>query len=236
MTSEHSSVDTTIEGLPLFDLHSLFRKPAMFDTPDRWRAAGFKIVRESPSLKKVIVAKHKAARGYLFKKYRNCVALKDQFQKFTRRLEGASKLGAFIDESQLKHIVVPRKWLYELPPNFAREMPAYIVIVEEMPVFDRTSGESARRHRHIDFDVLRELCVVFYKCKGLDFTDKNAPFTKHGQVAFIDTEYVDWQDTRKSEKARKKRFMKYAKRYLSGKRLEFAEAQWEELIRGVREG
>lgn len=225
--------DVAVSGDPLsLDLQSLFRRPEMFDSPDDWRAAGFKIVRASPSLKKVMVTKHKSARGYLFKKYNNRVSLKDQLQKFQRRLEGASKLRTFIGEMKFKHVVVPRKWLYELPPKFTREMPAYLVIVEKLPVFDRESDESARRHRRVDFDVLRELCAVFYKCKGLDFTDKNAPFTKQGQVAFIDTEYLDWQDALKSAKTRKKRFMKCAERHLSGKRLEFAEARWEELSGG----
>lgn len=218
------------------DLDSLFREPAMFDAPDQWVDAGFQIVRASSSVKKVIVAKHKAARGYLFKKYRNSVLLKDQLQKFKRRLEGADKLRTFIDEMQFKHVVVPKKCLYELPPRFTREMPAYLVIVEELPVFDRESDESARRHRRIDFGVLRELCAIFYKFKGLDFTDKNAPFTKHGQIAFIDTEYVDWQNPLKSAKSRERRFMKCVNRYLSGKRLEFAEAQWEELSREADRG
>ena len=227
-----SMSDVAASGDPLsLDLKPLFRRPEMFDSPDDWRAAGFQIVRASPSEKKVIVAKHKSARGYLFKKYRSRVPLKDQLQKFKRRLEGASKLRVFIDEMKFKHVVVPDKWLYELPAKFTREMPAYLVIVEKLPLFDRI--ESARRHRRIDFDVLRELCEIFYKCKGLDFTDKNAPFTKQGQVAFIDTEYVDWQDTGKSASKRKKRFMKCAERYLSGKRLEFAEAQWEELSGGA---
>ena len=226
--------EAAVSGDPLsLDLQSLFRKPEMFDSPDDWHAAGFKIVRASPSLKKVIVAKHKAARGYLFKKYNNRVPLKDQLQKFRRRIEGASKLRTFIDEMKFKHVVVPRKWLYELPPKFTREMPAYLVIVQKLPVFDRQSDESARRHRRVDFDVLRELCAIFCKCKGLDFTDKNAPFTKQGQVAFIDTEYLDWQNALKSAKTRKKQFMKCAERHLSGKRLEFAEARWEELSSGT---
>lgn len=206
------------------DLKALFRKPDMFDSSDDWRAAGFKIIRESDT--KIVVAKHKSAAGYLFKKYTNAMSLKEQLQRYTRRIEGANKLRTLIDEMNSKHMIISPKWLYELP--FSQKTPSYLVIVRELPVFDRDSDESEAKHRRIDLDVLRELTVVWFRCRGLDFTAKNAPFTNKGQIAFIDTGYVDWQDHRKLTKV-KTRYMKCAERYLSGNRMEFAKARWKEL-------
>lgn len=232
------------------DLKSLFRDKDMFDSADNWSDAGFKIVRESDSETKILVAGHKKADGYLFKKYLNLMPLEDQLERYTRRLEGATKLRALIEQRNLKHIVVPRKWLYELPRRFTLEMPSYIVIVQEFSIPDRESLESEHSHRRIDSDVLRELCVIWFEFRGLDFTAKNAPFTKRGQVAFIDTEYLDWQDSKarknknddpkrqqrqkkKSIKKREARYMKYAQKYLTGSKLKLAETMFKELSAGL---
>jgi hypothetical protein len=218
------------------DLKPLFRKPDMFDSAANWHAAGFKIIRDSDSATKILVAKHKAVNGYLFKKHINQIPLKEQLQRYTRRIEGARKLRTLIEEMNFKHIIVSPKWLYELP--FSQQAPSYIVIVRELPVFspnrrartvfDRVDDESEKIHRRIDLDVLRELCVVWFRCKDLDFTAKNAPFTKQGQVAFVDTGYLDWQDHRNTEEV-KRGYMKCAERYLSGSRLEYAKTRLIEL-------
>lgn len=44
-----------------FDLSSLFRDPAMFDTSDAWARAGFKILRASDN--KITVASHESEIG-----------------------------------------------------------------------------------------------------------------------------------------------------------------------------
>lgn len=219
-----------MRGDPLsLDLKALFRDRDMFDSTDTWRAAGWKLVRASTHPLKLMVAKHKAAEGYLFKKYSNWVPLDEQLKKYQRRLECARMLRSFFQQRNFKHLLVPQKWLYELPKRFARKLPAYVVIVEELPVFDRESFESEDRHRDIDTDVLRELCAVFFEFQGLDFTAKNMPFTRKGQVAFIDTEYLKPQSG--SKKKREKHYMQCVEKYLSGRRLAFAEDQWDALSR-----
>ena len=209
------------------DLRSLFHTSDMFDSPSDWRHEGFKIIRDSE--KKLVVAKHKAADGYLFKKYMNHMSSKEQLERYTRRIEGARKLETLFSEIGAQHLVVPKKWMYELP--FSQRSPSHLVIVQEFQVFDdRRDGdnESEYRHHHITLDVLRELTVVWFRCKGLDFTAMNAPFTKRGQIAFIDTGYVAWQERGDLSKV-KSEYMKNADRYLSGSRLRFAKDRWREL-------
>jgi hypothetical protein len=202
-------------------LERLFRDSRMFGSADAWRAAGFGIVVNNPHKDKILVARHSALAGYLFKRYRNGVPSETQLAKYEGRIDGARRLKALIDERKLRRVVVPQKWLYELPRKFSRE-PSYVLIVEELPVLDKASSEQA--HRHIDEDTLRELCAVFYACADLDFTAVNAPFTKDGQVAFIDTEYLKWHD----ERSRKAKYMDCVHRYLTGSRLDFAKRMWVE--------
>jgi hypothetical protein len=213
------------------DLKALFRDRDMFTSADAWRSAGFQMIRAGSHDLKLIVTSHKKARGYLFKKYSDLVPLDEQLARYKKRLEGAENLRTFIKQQNFRHLVVPQKWLYELPTRFTRRMPSYVVIVEELPIFDdRLSAhrKSEDRHRHVDTDVLRELCCVFFGFKDLDFTANNAPFTKNGQIAFIDTGYVDRYESVQQEK-RKQTYMKYAEKYLSGRRLAFAKDLWKEL-------
>lgn len=213
------------------DLKDLFDDRDMFDSPDDWRDAGFKLVRASTYTFKLMVAKHKDAKGYLFKKYSSHVSLDEQLEKYERRLEGARRLRSFFQQRKFKHLLVPQKWLYELPKKFTRERSAYVMIVEELPVFDRESPELEFKHRNIDTDVLRELCAVFFAFKKLDFTAKNMPFTKKGQVAFIDTEKLVRQNG--SKEKRKNNYMLCAEKYLTGHRLRFAEDRWNKLSRSL---
>jgi len=203
------------------DLKRLFRDPDMFDSSDDWRSAGFKLIRASEE--HIVVAKHKSADGYLFKKYMNKISLREQLEKLTLRFEGARKLSAIIKERRLQHIIVPHKYLHELPARFSsHNTPSYVLIVERLSILDKKTSE--HKHRRIDEDALRELCLVFFKCRGLDFTAKNAPFTKKGKIAFIDTQYLDYQ-----EPSEKQKYLKYANKYLSGDRLRLAEKLWTRL-------
>lgn len=203
------------------DLKRLFTDPHMFDSAEDWHDAGFKIVRDSEN--KILVARHKSADGYLFKKYTNRIPLNEQLTKFKRRVEGARKLRSLIAEKHLRRIVVPQKWLRELPSEFSRGgVLSYVLIVEKFPILDKNDSEY--EHEEIDEATLRELCVVVYTCTHLDFTARNAPFTKRDQIAFIDTEYLDWNVT----KSRKK-YLENVGKYVSGWRLDLAKRMWNEL-------
>jgi hypothetical protein len=198
------------------DLKKLFVDPAMFDSPDAFRAAGFDASNRSRDL--IMVGSHKEAEGYLFKKYRNRISLKDQRDNYARRIEGVQKLSAFIAERHFRHIAAPQKWLYKLPSEFSREdsstsrwthsgqqaawshgysshkRSSYVLVVERLTILDEEA--SMREYQHIDEDVLRELCMTLVKFRGLDSTARNMAFTENGRIAFVDTE--NWNRRKKS--------------------------------------
>jgi hypothetical protein len=210
-------------------IKKLFVDPDMFDSADAWSEAGFKIVRSSEN--KICVASHKLAEGYLFKKYVNSGkrdSLKDQLDNYETRIEGARKLRDLIDEQHLRHVVVPRKWLRELPSNFgSRKQPAHILVVERLDLLDADASE--REYGRIDADALRELCIVLHAFRGLDSTAKNVPFTTDGKIAFIDTEHWD----RHSGKSKQRKFLRYIEAHLSSDRRGLAKKLWNSLEGGA---
>lgn len=206
------------------DLSKLFRDPDMFDAPDTWREAGFKILRESAN--KIVVASHPSVEGYLFKKYVNSGKREDpadQLENYVTRVEGACKLRALIADRRLRNVAVPRKWLRELPACFgSRGKPAHVLIVDQLDIVD--SDESEREYGRISTDVLRDLIVVLHAFRGLDSTAKNVPFTSDGKIAFIDTEH--WARHSDRAKHKQRRFLKYIGEHLSGDRMRLATKLW----------
>lgn len=200
------------------DLGSLFRDRDMFDSAHDWSDAGFKIIRSSEN--KICVASHRDAPGYLFKKYVSSGkrdSLKDQLENYETRVEGAKKLRSLIDDEHLQHVVVPRKWIRELPSRFSgKKNSSHIMVVQRLDLID----DSEREYRRISPDVLADLCVVLRSFRGLDSRANNMPFTTDGKVAFIDTEHWN-RHAGKSHKQRK--FLKYVGEHMSGDRRKLAQ-------------
>ncbi len=190
-----------------FDLERLFdHGPKMFDSRDRWRRAGFEVLDRS-SDNRIMVASHASVPGFLFKKYCNDVSFADQEENYARRIEGVVELKALIDEHVLQYVVVPNKWLYQLPDAFGSpEGAGYVLIVEQLELLDDEG--SKRAYRRFSDAALRELCVVLHRFRGLDSTVKNMPLTEDGCVAFIDTEHWDRQREDKP-------YLRYVHEYLS---------------------
>lgn len=208
-----------------FDTGDLFQDPGMFDSSDDWADEGFRLLRASDN--KICVASHRSVDGYLFKKYvasGKRESLKDQLQNYQARLEGARRLRSLIDEKDLRHVAVPRKWLRELPSDFgSRKQPSHVLVVERLDILD--DDETARAYGRIDDEVLRDLCVVLHAFRGLDSSLKNVPFTSDGRVAFIDTEH--WE--RHNDNRDKRRFLKYLGDHLSSDSFKLARKMWDQL-------
>lgn len=170
------------------DLPTLFRDAAMFDSRRSWSVAGFRVI-DRPNNGKIMVARHPSVQGLLFKKYTSDVAEKDQTKNYERRLEGANRLRAFADSRQLHHVVVPRKWILELPSPFSRKETAHVLVAEQLDLLSDDRTKEA--YWHIDPNVLGDLCVVLFRFRGMDSNAKNIPFVSDGRVAFIDTEHWD---------------------------------------------
>lgn len=200
------------------DLKRLFADPEMFDSRSDFRAAGFDVFERSKE-EKIMVATHKAAPEYVFKKYSKDRPLEEQLEKYEQRIEGARRVKALIDARQLQHVVVPQKALIELPKEFgSRRESSYIVIAERLELVD--NDKSKRAYGHIDKDVLKDLCTVLYVFPGLDSVVDNLPFTKDGKIALIDTEHWERRQKRweKSDRPELRHLhlsddrMKYAKK------------------------
>jgi hypothetical protein len=175
-------------------LKALFREANMFNSRQAWGAAGFRVF-DRANNGKIMVAQHPSVQGLLFKKYSSDMSQKDQLKNFERRIKGANRLRSFIDKQRLRHVVVPRKWLLELPRALSRKESSHVLVVEQL---DLLSDEQTKAsYYRIDPDTLKELCVVLFHFRGMDSNAKNIPFVADGRIAFIDTEHWD-RDSSKS--------------------------------------
>ncbi len=170
------------------DMAALFRDADMFESRRAWSAAGFHVIdRENNG--KIMVARHPAVRGLLFKKYTPEISLDAQRKNYERRAQGAAQLRSFFDSRRLVHVAVPRKWIVELPRLFCRKEKSHVLVVEQLDLLSDDQTKAA--YQRIDPAVLADLCVVLYRFRGLDSIAKNIPFASDGRIAFIDTEHWD---------------------------------------------
>jgi len=88
-----------------------------------------------------------------------------QLKNYARRIKGAHILRQFIKAHHFNHLVVPQKWLYELPSFFAEnnDTKAYILIVENMDIYDdwnNPQGEARKLYYTMDKEKLTQLCMT----------------------------------------------------------------------------
>lgn len=158
----------------------------------------------------LMVMNHPVAKGLLFKKFVNCACNPSkELANFIRRIEGARRLKALIEEKQLKHIAVPEKWLYPLPDEGR-----YILIVQKFDLLKQS--KSNKLYGEMSTKQLDELCVVLNQFRGLDSVMPNMPYTKKGQIGFIDTER--WEEFRP-------KFLRHAMDYLSKPNQAYADSK-----------
>lgn len=195
------------------DLRQLFREPAMFESRNKWRRAGF-TVEGKGAASDIMVASHPSARGYLFKRYNADISAEEQLKNYRCRIKGAQKLQELITSERLTRIVVPGKYLYQVPPELCgdEDEPSYVLVVERLTLLD--SSRSRHLYRHIDVDTLREFCVVLREFSGLGSGARNVPFTDREQIAFVDTER--WNEKKDDP-------LRHISKYLSRKSQELAE-------------
>jgi len=196
---------------PTATLDLLFQDPAMFDSPNNWRMAGFEVYGEGhPS--SIMVASHVSTPTLLFKKYSKSVSMRKQLDNYRQRIKGADKLRTLITGQRLSRLIVPQKRLYELTAAFSHKgLPSYVLVVDKLDLLKPFA--SKQQYRELDKDGLRQLCTALHKFEGLDSGVRNIPFTRSGQIAFIDTER--WDED-------KEICLKHVSKYLSDKQRRFA--------------
>lgn len=205
-------------------LHNLFADSDMFKSPQHLQNVGFNVLDRVH--RGLMVASHPAIENYLIKKFQDSVSQKSQLANYIRRINGARNLSEFIKLNNLQHIIVPQKWLYQLPKHFSDAKTGkrtYVLIVEEIDLCDGgkdPQGEVAKRYYNIDLEILRELCTVVYFFRGLDSMLHNMPFTYQNKIAFIDTERWNWK---------RKGYLKQAMPFMSHDRQKYALNVFKEL-------
>jgi hypothetical protein len=210
---------------PLQDqLRELFKNREMFKSRKGFKKAGFQVFKRMN--RDLMIASHLSIKSYMFKKFKNNVPLRHQLENYLNRINGSRAVSAFIKSNNLRHIIVPRKWLYPLPEGFDDPETgerSFVLIVEKIDLCCHAGTqkeEIASMYSNIDYDVLKELCMVLYTFRGLDSTVFNMPFTKQGQIAFVDTERWNWE---------REGYLHKVMRYLDKERQDYALAIFEQL-------
>ena len=174
--------------LPTLDYAGLFHDARMFKSKSAFVAAGFDV--NQPASHNIMVGRHPTVDHYLFKKYSDDFPLRDQEDNYEQRVRGADKIRDVINRYHLRHLVVPHKWLYELPRRFSeRRKTSYVLVVDRMDIL--SVNETTKKYRGISQAVLDDLCRVLFEFRGFDAAIHNLRFTTSGQIAFIDTESWD---------------------------------------------
>jgi hypothetical protein len=204
-------------------LKDLFQDPFMFESPKDLKKAGFKIKVNRNS--HCMVASHPSLPNHLIKKFYDDISQRHQLKNFIRRIKGAQTLRKYIKDHHFNHLIVPKKWLYQLPDSFAEDFsfPSYALIVEKMDIYDDwddPNGKARELYYHMDKEVLRELCVLLHDLGGCDSLPRNQPFTRTGKIAFVDTEDVG---------KLKDHFLKFTVRALNPELQTYAIDLWQKL-------
>lgn len=219
------SLDNSIEAFYLPENHPLhktlphlFRLPIMFRSPKILMSQGFDV---KVSHRRLMIAGHPDIPHYLIKKFVDRIPQSTQLGNFLKRIRGANALRHHIKKLKLKHIVVPKKWLYQLSKNFPPF--SYVLVVEKMDIYDdwdNPDGKARKLYYNMDKDILTELCILLHTVGGCDSIPRNQPFTQSGQIAFIDTEHYGQN---------KGHFYKHILPALNPELQAYATALWEKL-------
>ena len=175
---------------PKVNLDSLFQRKSLFDSIDNLAEAGFQIVRASTK-GRVAVFGHPSLPGHLFKKFLRDAnrPYKKQLASYERRVEGARALRGHLDALSIASIVVPRKWLCELPWRFRHDgRPQHVIVVEKYDLLERDATKKC--YAALPKNTVRDLCTIFFAFQRVDFAVRNMPFTTDGKIGFIDTGYL----------------------------------------------
>ena len=169
-----------------------------------------------------MVGRHADVPGFLLKKYSSSVSV-NECKNYDARVEGAERVRAFVADRGLRHVVVPNKWILDLPSDHGRC--EHVLLVEQLDLVN--VNEIGDRYRTIAGEILDELCLVLFHFRGLDSIIDNVPFTTGGKLAFIDTEH--WYG------GRRRPYLRYLRRHLSSENRRRAKKLFRQFARDSRD-
>jgi hypothetical protein len=155
----------------------------------------------------LIVTKHSAFPGYVFKLYLDTQRYHKglpEHEHWILRIRGAQKIRKEITSYSLEALFkVPQKWIYALPkhptPPQGYLTKHYILIEEDMDIL---SDHDNKARWASDYVTTIHLYYLFHILKTVGLSDcvkpDNIPFSNDGRIAFIDTqafnEKVDYKN------------------------------------------
>jgi len=177
-------------------LDQLFKQARATLSVKSMKKAGF----QNPIPRKwthLIVTKHPNVPGIVFKLYLDAQRYfkgKKEYEHWLERIQGVNLIKGEVAkrgwENQFK---TPKKWIYILPKDPAPPKEFYrkdcILVEEDMDLYDDKANEALWKSEN----VTKEFLINFYTLLeelGLHDCAKpdNAPFSKDGKIAFIDTQ------------------------------------------------
>lgn len=175
-------------------LDRLFQKKRVTQSLDLFEQAGFRGA-EMRKPTNIVVGKHPDFSGYLFKVFLDTQPPLCDWAYWLKRIEGAQSIQACIQQHGFQHFRVPQKWIYPLPdepspPNTSQyHRKNFILIVEDMDILSKEENLRAFKKKMTP-QILQELHTILTE-EGLigSVYPKNIPFTRQGDLAFIDTEH-----------------------------------------------
>lgn len=175
------------------DLDHLFQKHRVTSSLESFEKCGFgKAKLRKPT--NIVIGKSPRFKGFIFKVFLDCQPPLCEWENWLRRIEGASAIQQCLVQNDFHHFVVPKKWIYPLPQEPSPATPQeqrknFILIVEDMNILNKKDNLKAYKTR-MNERLLNELYVILSEVGLLDSVyPDNIPFTKTGQIAFVDTEH-----------------------------------------------
>lgn len=108
---------------------------------------------------------------------------------FLRRIRHARALADYIARHKMDRVVVARKWLYRLPPQFNDRLTPYgrvCMVVDRFDLLDRRTCH--QKYRELDRESVRQLVELWVCVGNFEGFLQNIPLTIDGKIALIDTE------------------------------------------------
>ncbi len=175
-------------------LDAIFSQSRVTENNETLTEAGFTIIASMPG-SFVIVARHPAVPGYVFKLYLDSeLRNKDNIPNcewLARRCIGAEIIRKLIHKKKIRHFTVPDKWLYVLSryPLSKGPNPQPVIVVETDMELESEQVTELAWKTYVKPEHLDELYSIIKHGYGTIRVVSNIPYTKNGKFAFTDTEY-----------------------------------------------
>lgn len=116
-----------------------------------------------------------------------------EWENWLKRINGAEATRESIERQGFHFFEVPHKWIYPLPenpgPSHDRKRKNFVLVAENMDVYDHPENQKMYRNK-ITKKILDQLYLIIDDVGLSDSAFlRNIPFTRHGTIAFVDTEF-----------------------------------------------